>query len=46
MEVDQGVWIVVPAFNEAEALAEPLTALCGLYRHVVVVDDGSTDETS
>ncbi len=46
MELDRGIWIIVPAYNEADALAEPLGALCGRYRHVVVVDDGSTDETA
>jgi len=36
----------VPAYNEAHVLAEPLAALCGQYQNVVVVDDGSTDQTT
>ena len=42
---DKDAWIVVPAYNEAAALAEPLDALCRQYENVVVVDDGSTDDT-
>ena len=41
-----GVWIVVPAYNEARtirAIAEAALALCP---RVVVVDDGSTDATA
>ena len=38
-------WIVVPAFNEAERIGRTLGQLCELYHHVVVVDDGSTDNT-
>ncbi|MCE9546454.1 MAG: glycosyltransferase family 2 protein [Planctomycetia bacterium] len=40
------VWIVVPAYNEGSALATPLAALCQRYRHIVVIDDGSLDDTS
>ena len=40
------VWIVVPAYNEAGAIAETLGSLNGLSFRVVVVDDGSTDETT
>lgn len=43
--VDNDVWVIVPAFNEGPALAAALGALCGRYRHVVVVDDGSQDDT-
>jgi polyprenyl-phospho-N-acetylgalactosaminyl synthase len=39
-------WVVVPAFNEAENLPRTLAALGGRYPNIVVVDDGSTDETS
>jgi glycosyltransferase involved in cell wall biosynthesis len=41
-----GVWIVIPAYNEERsirALAEAALALC---LRVLVVDDGSTDDTS
>ena len=42
----EGVWIVIPAYNEARTirgLAEAALALCP---RVVVVDDGSTDATA
>ena len=44
--VDEGAWIVVPAYNEARTirgLAEAALALCV---RVLVVDDGSTDGTA
>jgi len=37
---------IVPAFNEARAIAEVVTGLHGIVSHVLVVDDGSTDETA
>jgi glycosyltransferase involved in cell wall biosynthesis len=46
------IWVVVPAFNEAQNLAEVVPAIiASLSRlqhdyHVVVVDDGSRDETT
>jgi glycosyltransferase involved in cell wall biosynthesis len=43
--VDHGVWIIVPAFNEVSRLGATLESLCGKYENVVVVDDGSEDET-
>ena len=46
-EYDDGcTWVVVPAYNEANHLPATLTKLRERYRHVVVVDDGSTDATS
>ena len=42
---DDDVWIVVPAYNEAERLGDTLTAVRAGYANVVVVDDGSTDTT-
>jgi glycosyltransferase involved in cell wall biosynthesis len=42
---DRDPWIVVPAFNEEALLAESLQQLCQQYANVVVVDDGSTDDT-
>lgn len=41
-----GLWVVVPAFNEAERLGPVLDELLALSTNVVVVDDGSTDQTS
>lgn len=40
------VWIVVPAYNEARRLAATLAPLLQLYPNVVVIDDGSHDETA
>jgi glycosyltransferase involved in cell wall biosynthesis len=39
-------WIVVPAYNEARRIALTIRALRGHYPNIVVVDDGSRDETS
>jgi glycosyltransferase involved in cell wall biosynthesis len=39
------VWVVVRAFNEAPALGRVLGALAAAGYRVVVVDDGSTDDT-
>ncbi len=41
------VFIVMPAFNEAPAIGDAIREVqaCG-YRHVIVVDDGSDDDTS
>jgi glycosyltransferase involved in cell wall biosynthesis len=40
------IWIIIPAYNEGQRLAATLTALCRQYPQVVVVDDGSTDDTA
>lgn len=44
------IGIVIPAYNEAENIGEVLDAIpdqvCGLQTAVLVVDDGSRDETS
>lgn len=39
-------WAVVPAFNEAITIAEVVRAIRALGLMVVVVDDGSSDETA
>jgi glycosyltransferase involved in cell wall biosynthesis len=41
-----GVWVVVPAYNEAPRLAATLRPLRRRHPQVVVVDDGSTDDTA
>jgi glycosyltransferase involved in cell wall biosynthesis len=43
---DKAVWVVVAAFNEAVRLGMTLDALCRYCANVVVVDDGSADNTS
>ena len=45
---NSSVWIVVPAYNEAQILAEVLRELLEYDSsyHVVVVDDGSSDSTA
>src|SRR6201990_2262914 len=40
-----GVWIVIPAFNEAAVMAEVLADVRSVFDHVVCVDDGSSDDT-
>jgi polyprenyl-phospho-N-acetylgalactosaminyl synthase len=39
------VWVVVPAYNEGPVISETLASLAGLPYRVVVVDDGSADDT-
>jgi glycosyltransferase involved in cell wall biosynthesis len=45
MSVDD-VWVVVPAYNEAQRLPATLSRLRARFPRVVVVDDGSTDATA
>ena len=40
-----GLWVVVPAYNEAGAIGEVLNGLHEYLPRVVVVDDGSSDRT-
>jgi glycosyltransferase involved in cell wall biosynthesis len=37
---------IVPAFNEARSIADVVSGLHGLVSHVLIVDDGSTDQTA
>jgi polyprenyl-phospho-N-acetylgalactosaminyl synthase len=39
------VWIVIPAFNEAEVMGEVIADVRSVFDHVVCVDDGSADGT-
>jgi glycosyltransferase involved in cell wall biosynthesis len=39
-------WVVIPAYNEASRLSQVLAGLPGIGLKVVVVDDGSVDETA
>ena len=40
-----GLWVVVPAYNEAPAIGAVIRDLSAYLPCVVVVDDGSTDRT-
>ena len=41
-----GTWIVVPAYNEGEAIGPVVAELVKSGRRVVVIDDGSHDDTA
>jgi polyprenyl-phospho-N-acetylgalactosaminyl synthase len=40
------IFIIIPAFNESSGLAEVLKSLLSLHYKVILVDDGSTDDTA
>ena len=40
------VWIIVPAFNEAQVIGDVIGDLRTVFEHVVCVDDGSRDDTA
>jgi glycosyltransferase involved in cell wall biosynthesis len=40
------VWILVPAFNEAQVIGDVVAGLRSAFSHVVCVDDGSRDRTA
>jgi polyprenyl-phospho-N-acetylgalactosaminyl synthase len=44
-QCDNGLWIVVAAFNEAGRLATTLRPLVSRFPNIIVVDDGSRDDT-
>jgi glycosyltransferase involved in cell wall biosynthesis len=46
MQSREGIYIVVPAYNEASAVHDVVRDLRSEYSHVVVVDDGSDDATA
>jgi glycosyltransferase involved in cell wall biosynthesis len=39
------IWVVVPAYNEAKHIAAVITGILKHTPNIIVVDDGSTDET-
>ncbi len=41
-----GYWVVIPAYNEAATIREVASRTLRQSRHVIVVDDGSTDGTT
>ncbi len=44
--VPDGAWVVIAAYNEGERLGVTLRGLLPFARNVVVVDDGSRDDTA
>ncbi len=47
-ECDSGApdtWIVIPAFNEGSVIGDTVRAVVTRYPRIVVVDDGSSDDT-
>jgi glycosyltransferase involved in cell wall biosynthesis len=44
--VRAGLFIVVPAYEESEVIGETVRTLAGASLHVIVVDDGSADDTA
>jgi len=45
-EAAREVWIIIPAYHEAPMIAEVVKGVKAAFPNVVVVDDGSRDETS
>lgn len=41
-----GVWVVIPAYNEGEVIADVVTNVRKTFPNVVLVDDCSTDQTA
>lgn len=41
----KGVFVVIPAYNEAVSIADVVASVREVYPNVIVVDDGSSDET-
>ncbi len=44
--LDQKVWVIVPAYNEEKNLGAVLAGLKPLTHNLIVVDDGSDDQTA
>src|SRR5262245_57180841 len=45
-DVREGTFVVIPAYNEEAAIERVASEVASLYPNVVVVDDGSLDQTS
>jgi glycosyltransferase involved in cell wall biosynthesis len=43
---DEDIWVVIPLYNEASVIGTVVTDLSQHFRHVVCVDDGSTDASA
>ena len=46
MDEDRSIWVVIPAFNEAEVICSVVAGVRERFSNIVVVDDCSSDETS
>ncbi|HPH96015.1 MAG TPA: glycosyltransferase family 2 protein [Anaerolineaceae bacterium] len=44
--MEKWVWVVIPAYNEERVIAQTLEKFAGTPYRIVVVDDGSTDQTA
>ncbi len=44
--MNKNVWIIVPGYNESKYIGSVLKKISSLSRHIIVVDDGSSDETA
>jgi glycosyltransferase involved in cell wall biosynthesis len=44
--MSKGVFLVIPAYNEGSALGDVIAGVVGRFAGVVVVDDGSADDTA
>lgn len=42
----EGVWIVIPLYNEATVIAGVIAELLESFAHIVCVDDGSSDDSA
>ncbi|MBI5389956.1 glycosyltransferase family 2 protein [Candidatus Woesearchaeota archaeon] len=45
MQDDQDFWVIIPAYREGERIRRVLQKVKLYARHIVVVDDGSSDDT-
>jgi glycosyltransferase involved in cell wall biosynthesis len=43
---DEGAWVVIPLYNEAAVIREVVVGLRRSFRHIVCIDDGSTDDSA
>ena len=46
MSSTSDIWVILPAYNEAQVIGQVLEDLCHYSFKVVVVDDGSADDTT
>jgi glycosyltransferase involved in cell wall biosynthesis len=42
----QNVWVVIPAYNEAQVIGDVIAGLLPIRHRILVVDDGSVDATA